>query len=221
MVKSTELKKQDVIDELTWDSKVDASQIQVKVEDGVVTLSGTVRSYSERIDAERDAWSVRGVKDVKNDIEINLTKGVTYPDDKVLQRRIENILIWDQTFDSLRISVAIKDGLVTLKGAVDRFWKIRYAINKIKGISGVKGIDNQLAVVPKKKMSDEMIAKAVMDSITRKSLISTEDITVKVKDGVVSLYGTVPTWNAWRQAHISAENTGGVLGIDDSIMIAS
>lgn len=220
MVKQTELKKQDVIDEMTWNDKIDSSDIQVKVYDGKVELSGTVGSFMERREAEMDAWLVSGVRHVENNITVDLTEGITYPSDEELKQRIENVLIWDATLNSLKIDVSVSNGIVTLEGTVDSFWKISFAESKVHGVSGVVGIINKLAAAPEESVADEMIAKDIMDAIERKLLVSPDDVDVKVKNGVVTLEGTATSWSAWREAYNSAEYTIGVLDINDNIIIS-
>ena len=74
-MKSADILQRDVLDELAWDSKVDSSTVQVTAtEDGVVTLKGTVRTYSEKIDAEKAVKRVSGVKGIANDLTIELLK---------------------------------------------------------------------------------------------------------------------------------------------------
>jgi hypothetical protein len=61
-----------VTEELYWDPKVDSAAIAVSVDDGVVTLRGTVGSFREKLDAKHDAERVYGVKDVKNELEVRI-----------------------------------------------------------------------------------------------------------------------------------------------------
>jgi len=71
----TDLKiKEDVLDELAWQPNIDETQIGVIVNDGIVTLTGTVDSYSKKIAAEKAAKSVYGVKAVAEDIFVTAAK---------------------------------------------------------------------------------------------------------------------------------------------------
>src|SRR6266567_2226279 len=64
-----------VTEELRWDPRVDAERISVSVDDRTVTLKGVVQSYSVKCCAERIAREIRGVVDVKNELEVRLTIG--------------------------------------------------------------------------------------------------------------------------------------------------
>ena len=68
MIKSDELIKHDIVDELVVDDKIDASNISVEVENGRVTLKGHVPDLQSRYTAELDAWDVKGVIFVVNDL---------------------------------------------------------------------------------------------------------------------------------------------------------
>src|SRR5205085_3122231 len=86
--------KRDVEDELEYDPDVDSTDIGVSVKDGVVTLTGFARSYSQKLQAEADAKRVTGVKAVANDIEVRLVSLDSRPDpdiarDVVAQLKLE------------------------------------------------------------------------------------------------------------------------------------
>ena len=76
-----EIKKEDVIDQLTWDDSVNANEILVKVEDRTVVLNGTVENSTAKMAAERDAYQVRGVMQVENNLEIQFPPSITLPAD--------------------------------------------------------------------------------------------------------------------------------------------
>ena len=83
-MKSDQDIKRDVEDELQWDPDIKSGDIAVAVKDGVVTLAGFVRSYSDKWQAETDAKRVKGVLAVANDIEVRLPvlKSETGPGDR-------------------------------------------------------------------------------------------------------------------------------------------
>jgi len=75
--------KSDVEQELRWDTDIDASDIGVAVKDGIVTLSGFVRSYTHKWQAERDAKRIAGVVGVANDIEVRIPSIDQRPDPEI------------------------------------------------------------------------------------------------------------------------------------------
>ena len=219
MSKHSEFIKQDIIDELTWDEKVDASRIKVKVNDSEVELTGLVGSFKERTEAVWDAWAIKGVKNVVNNLKVNLIEGFNYPADSELKSRIDQLMAWDFSLDQDKIDVSVINGEVILEGAVDNFWKVNYAENKISWVSGIREITNKIAVAPRQKAEDEVIAKKIMDAIERKLSVSTDQVLVTVEDGIVKLEGEVPTYSALRDAYTAAANRDGVTFVENKIRI--
>ena len=85
--------KADVLDELEWEPSVNSTGIGVAVKDGVVTLSGEVASYQEKLQAERAALRVEGVKGAANEIEIHLP-GTSHRSDGDIARAAVASLTW-------------------------------------------------------------------------------------------------------------------------------
>src|SRR3979490_405158 len=83
MTKTDSELKRDVEQELRWDPDIDATDIGVAVKNGVVTLAGFVRSYTQKYQAERDAKRVSGVIGVANDIEVRLPSSSERPDPEI------------------------------------------------------------------------------------------------------------------------------------------
>ena len=83
--------KRDVEDELQWDPDIDATDIAVAVKNGVVTLTGFVRSYSQKRQAEADAKRVAGVLGLANDIEVRLPVISKRPDPEIARDAVATI----------------------------------------------------------------------------------------------------------------------------------
>jgi hypothetical protein len=81
--------KRDVEDELRSDPDIDATDIGVAMKDGVVTLTGFVRSYRQRRGAEEDAKRVAGVIGVANDLEVRLPIIHHRPDPEIARTRFK------------------------------------------------------------------------------------------------------------------------------------
>ena len=107
--------KRDVEEELNWDPDIDATDIAVAVRDGVVTLTGFVRSYVQKMQAEKDAKRVAGVKAVANDIEVRLQYINSRPDPEIARDAVA-ALQFELPFSAEHIRVVVKDGWVTLEG---------------------------------------------------------------------------------------------------------
>ena len=108
MRSDSEIKK-DVENELRWDPDIDATDIGVAVKDGVVTLSGFVRSYLQKWQAERDAKRVAGVLAVANDIEVRLPVIDERADPEIAREAVDKLKI-ELPFSYSTIRVLVADG---------------------------------------------------------------------------------------------------------------
>lgn len=216
MDKTDEQIKKDVTDQLYWNSSVDASDVKVDVSNGKVTLTGTVPTYTARTSAGNDAWIVRGVRTVENDLTVDYALEV--PSDEEIRQQIEDNLFWNTLIDEKEIDVKVSAGMVTLEGDVDMYWK-KSRVEELADVNGVIGVTNKIAVVPTDKRTDKEIADDVVGALTRNVLITIDDIDVKVEDSTVTLTGEVDSWNAYRAAEDAAFYTLGVIEVQNDLII--
>src|SRR3979490_3161401 len=139
--------ERDVRDELKWDPDLNADDIAVSVKNGVVTLAGFTRSYSDRLEAEAAAKRGAGVLAVANDIEVRLPAIDQRPDpdiarDAVTALKAELPISYD------RIKVIVKDGWITLEGAVEWQCQKTTAETAVRKVKGVKGVTNSIVLKP-------------------------------------------------------------------------
>jgi osmotically-inducible protein OsmY len=137
--------KGEVLDELEWEPSINATRIGVAVKDGVVTLSGEVESYHEKVEAERATLRVEGVKGVASEIEIHLP-GTSHRSDADIARVALDTLQWNNSVPPGRIKVIVKKGWVTLEGDVDWGYQKTAAEDAVRRLMGVVGVSNQVAV---------------------------------------------------------------------------
>jgi osmotically-inducible protein OsmY len=211
--------KKDMVDELCWDSRTDASKIHVEVENGVVTVSGRVPTFHALSIARNAAWRIAGVVRVIDRLTVSLASIPLPPDDPEIKSRAESLCAWDPDIDGSEILIGVSGGSVTLEGTVDSYWKKPFVDSKISGIRGVAKIENRLAVVPSKRISDELIARDIMATLDRDSLVDPGDVTVEVRNGVVSLSGNVSSWVSRRSAELDAAHTAGVVDVDNRLNV--
>lgn len=213
--------KRDVVDNLYWDMRIDASDVKVEVrEDGSVSLSGKVPSNAARTAATTSTWSITGVTDVENNLAIEYPSTVKLPSDSQLESNIRDAMLWDPDVDSTKIDISVSAGVVTLEGDVDSYWKISRAEDNAN-LLGVVAVKNKLAVVPEEDILDEDIAEDIVNALTRNYLTDIDDITVKVEDGSVTLTGSVTSWTAFRSAEDTAFFTAGVREVDNQLQISA
>ncbi len=136
-----------VLDELEYAPMVDAAQIGVAVDDGVVTLTGHVRNYAEKGIAERVTLRVRGVRGVVERIEVR------YPEtpligDEALAERCARVLEWDVQIPERSVSLKVEKGCVTLEGCVPHYHQKAAVDKALRRLAGVTDIVNLIAVKP-------------------------------------------------------------------------
>lgn len=221
VTRSNEVIKKDVVDQLYWDYRIDAADIKVTVDDGKVTLKGSVPNYTAKSSASSDAWMVEGVNLVDNDLTVNFPETYEVPSDENIKNDVENSLLFNSDVDSTKIDIEVIAGIVTISGDLDAYWKKLIAESEAKSVSGVIDVVNKIAVVPTESIIDKDIAKDIVNSIDRNLNVSIDDVNIKVKDGVVSISGSVPNWNAYDAAMDAVRFTAGVIDIDDNLIIES
>lgn len=133
---------QRALSSLAWHAFVPKDSVKVKVENGVVTLSGQVRWQFERNAAEDAVSTLYGVKDVINDIKL---KAQPQPTD--IKSRIESALKRSAELDSDSIRVSVSDGTVTLDGTVDSWMARDTAEDAAWAAPGVRSVQDRLSVL--------------------------------------------------------------------------
>jgi osmotically-inducible protein OsmY len=125
---------------LEWDVFVPEEKITSTVADGFVTLDGAVDRWSQRYDAERAVRNLTGVKFVVNKITVKPTKPV--PED--VRRAIEQALERRAEREARRIRVDVKDGVVTLMGAVHSWAERKSVVAAARFTPGVQMVEDRL-----------------------------------------------------------------------------
>jgi len=209
--------KQNIVDQLVSDARVDAAAVEVEVEFGEVTLSGKVPSAYAKDAATDDVWSVAGVVTLKNNLDVEPFEEEMTPES--LAASVKDALIISTDVDASGITVVADNGNVTLKGTVDALWKKDRAEEIASGVIGVLGVTNEIAVVPSEDVIDEAIADDIINALDRNVNVNVNNVSVRVSDGFVVLSGTVDDSFARRQAYETAANTIGVKGVASEIQI--
>lgn len=198
--------RQLVTDELEFEPSIDASDIAVTAEKGVVTLAGHVGSYPEKLTAERAAWRVRGVRAVVQDIEVRFGTECTADED--LAMRALNVLRWDSTVPANHIHLSVHRGWITLEGEVRCQYQKANAESDLHNLAGVLGITNHLVVKPAVTTPD--VKQRVEAALRRNAEVEAGNIRIDVEDNVVTLDGRVANRNELIAAERAAWAAPGV-----------
>lgn len=209
--------RRDVEDELRWDPDIDATDIAVAVNNGVVALTGFVRSYSQRTQAERDAKRVAGVLGVANDIEVRLPVIDQRPDPDIARDAV-SALKSELPYSSEYIKVIAKDGKITLEGTVEWNYARERAESAVKRIRGVKGVTNSITLKP--KVAPYEVRRKIEDAFRRSAEIDASRVTVEANGSEVILRGTVKSWAEREEAERAAWAAPGVTKVDNRVTIS-
>lgn len=220
MARTDELIKQDIVDQLTLDDSVDASNIGVEVSNGTATLRGEVPTYLAKISAFQDAVKVIGVTDVRNQLAVRYPSTIALPTDEEMKIDIQSKLARNPDIDIADLEIDVDAGVITLKGTVDAYWKKLHAEDIVTPEPGVVLIENHLAVVPSRDIVDKDIANDIVTKLESKAEVDADDVNVRVNNGDVTLTGTVPSWAARSEAFNSALFTPGVLNVTNRLAVS-
>jgi osmotically-inducible protein OsmY len=189
----------------------------VQVNDGEVTLIGTVPTYSAKLAAEADALMIEGVVTVDNELIVEPLEPIT--NDMFLATRAENVLDWNPDVEVENLTIEVIAGVATLEGQVDALWQKDRAEELVMEIEGMIGVINKLAVVPTESILDETIAQDIVEAIDRNIHVNVDNVTVLVDQGTVTLNGEVPTITAKNAAFDAALNTTGVRAVINNVEV--
>jgi osmotically-inducible protein OsmY len=208
--------KQAVEDELSWEPSINSGHIGVTAENGVVTLTGHVGSYIEKLNAERAARQVKGVRAIAQEIEIRLPNEKKTSDDQIAKRALD-IIAWDSTIPKDKLQVKVESGFVTLSGQVDWHYQRTDAEFSVRKLEGIKGLSNQIQVKPRVRASD--VKSLIESALKRNAELEAGSIKVSVVNGRVTLDGKVKAWYERELAERMAWSAPGVVSVEDHISI--
>jgi osmotically-inducible protein OsmY len=211
--------KHDVEDELRWEPNVDPTDIAVAVKNGVVTLTGFVRSYAEKFAAERAVKRVAGVVGVANDLEVRLPQTDERPDPEIAREVVANLKIWLPSSWE-HIKAVVKNGWVTLEGEVEWNYQRDYAERAVRWIKGVKGVSNLIRLQPRLEPKPVEIKQKIEEAFRRSALVDANRITVETHGGDVVLRGAVRSWAEREEAERAAWLAPGVTRVDNRIAVS-
>ena len=209
--------EQDLRRELRWDSRIISSPIEVRVSNGVATLTGIVSSYAKKIAAQEAAHRVPGILDVANDIEVRAIDLFARTDTQIASA-VRNVLEWDALVPNERITSTVSDGWVMLEGAVD-YWREREdAERAIRRLNGVVGVINKITI-EKRAVDPKELRQQIEYALERRADREAERLRVDIHDGAVDLWGRVHSWQEKRAVLGSISHAPGVSRVVDHLRV--
>jgi len=211
--------QKDVMDELQYEPSIEAAGIGVTSKDGIVTLTGTVKSYAEKWSATRATERVSAVKAVVDEIKVDLPFTHKRGDEDIARASV-NALQWDVWVPNDHIKVKVASGWVTLEGEVDSRYQQTAAENAVRNLTGVTGVSN-LINLKKPSAKPFEVKTAIENALRRAAEVDASHVKVTVVNDKVVLSGSVRSWVERSDAERAAWSAPGVRHVEDDLMIAA
>jgi osmotically-inducible protein OsmY len=200
--------------QLEWDPEIESHDVAVTASDGVVTLTGFVHSYATKLAAEQSVKRVRGVRAVANDIQVVLRNERADPDiakDAVHALRVHTIV-------PNQITVIVRNGFITLEGAVEWMFQKVAAGSVVMYLDGVRGVSNLIQVKP--AASADQVKTGIDEALRRSAEVDAQHIRVEADGTIVTLWGHVRSCYEKQEAERAAWAASGVTRVENRIVVA-
>lgn len=211
--------QRDVIDELDWDPAVKVTDVGVEVDDGIVTLTGTVDDFQTKIAAEHATFRVEGVRAVANDIQLHAAWEDNWNDTDIATA-IADAYLWDRMVPHEDIKIRVSNGVVNLHGQANWHFQRTQAADIAQRTKGVRNVINQIEVIEDAASAEE-IKDGIERAFIRNAQIDAEGIKVEVDRNHVTLTGNVRSWYEREEAENAAWRSEGVSMITNYLRIVT
>lgn len=207
----------DVQNAIKWEPLLNAAEIGVAVNDGVVTLSGSVDSYAKKLEAENATKAVRGVKAIVEGIKIIFNDKYGKKTDNDIAKEVLNAFVWHRDITNDTIQVKVEDGWVTLEGEQQWNYQREAAGVAIRNLTGIRGISNKITINP--QPADDIEQHDIANALHRNRFIDDKNIVVQVNGKKVTLTGSVTSWYDRDEAARIAWNAPGVASLANELAV--
>ena len=208
--------KRDVMDELAWDPAVSANAIGVAVKDGVVTLSGHLDTFAEKVAVQRAVRRVTGVRAMAIELDVKLAPQHQRSDTEIAAAA-EHALRWNIVVPADRVRATVEQGWVQLTGEVEWDYQRQAAYKSVRSLTGVVGVSNEITLRQRTTPAD--LAQRIEDALKRQALREAHRVQVTVENGTVTLKGSVHSWQERDAAQGAAWSAPGVRDVVNQLTL--
>ncbi|MDN7919107.1 BON domain-containing protein [Burkholderia gladioli] len=209
--------KKDIESELEWDPSIDAARIGVAVHDRIVTLTGQVPSYLQKVTVRKAVERLAGVRGVVLELVVR-TDGTKQRSDEDIAAAARSLLLWDAGLGEQAVHVTVEKGRVTLSGEVNWAYQMQAAERSVERLRGVVHVSNEIRVRAHPTSGD--IAGKIAAALARHAADEAGHVGVAVQDGRVILTGRVDSLRERRLAFDAAWSAPGVREVVDQMSVA-
>lgn len=215
MAISDTLLKTDIQEALDFEPGIKSQNIIIKIEDGIVTLTGSVENYYEKFLAENTIKNIQGVKGVVEEIQVKFGESLERSDEEIAKAAIR-ALEWDASLPKDKIKVVVERGTVTLSGEVEWQYQRDKAYHDIRYLFGVKHVTNTISLKPVIPIKPDQVANKILSEFQRSAVLDAHNIRVNTQGSKVILKGNVRSWAEYEEARHAAWSVPGVTEVEST-----
>ncbi len=213
MTTPTSLLKTNIQDALEFEPGLKSHNIMISVENGIVTLTGSVENYYEKFLAEKTVKNIQGVKGVIEELQVKFGEYLQRSDEEIAKAAIRT-LEWDSSLPRDKVKVVVEHGVVTLSGEVEWQYQRDRAYQNVKYLFGVKNVINTIFLKPPTTIKPEQVSKKILSEFQRSATLDARNIQINTQGSKVILKGTVKSWAEFEEARHAAWSVPGVTEVD-------
>lgn len=208
--------QKDVLEELLWDPLVPEARVGVAVSNGVVTLTGHLDTYAEKVAVKHAVERVSGVKAIALEVDV-VPPGIHQRSDTEIASAIENVLSWSTSVPKNQVKLMVEKGWVTLSGELNWNFQRQAVERMIRPLKGVVGITDNIKL--KELIIPMNITHRIQEALTRQAVREAKRIEVTINGNVATLQGRVHSLAEKNAAEGATWSAPGVLRVDNQLIV--
>lgn len=210
--------KTDIQEALEFEPGLKSLNIIVNVENGIVTLSGSVENYYEKYLAEKAVKNIQGVKGIIEELQVKFGESLQRSDEEIAKAAIRT-LEWDSSLPKDKIKVVVEHGIVKLSGEVEEQHQRERAYQNVRYLYGVRSIISTIFLKPPMSIKQELVSSKILSEFQRNATIDARNVRIETQGSKVILRGSIRSWVEYEEARHAAWSVPGVTEVDSKQLI--